>query len=201
MDFKGTKKTFKELKISNASLQIANPILVIALVVSLFINLQKDTIVISNLNESCKALNISSSEMNQDTHIRLGYYLSGLLGNVNPKNAKFITSSVLSFIDPAIYQEVQNALDIQIGQVIQDEISVAFTPERSVYENGKTFITGRASVIGPTGLTNRFIRTYEFKFNVENYTPSTSVLDIYDGVPHDSEWKRKQKRLAEKGKK
>lgn len=198
MDFKNLGKSFKEMKLSNRTMQIANPILVVLLAGSLMVNFTKDTVVINNLNESCSVMEISRENMSTETHERLGFYLSSLLGNITPKNAEYISKSVLPFIDPVIYQQVQETLDVQIGNVINDQISIKFSPEKAKVENGKTFITGRATIIGPTGIQNKTIRTYEYQFNIQNYSPTTSYLDIYDDVPHDEEWLQKQRKHKER---
>lgn len=191
MDFKNLKQSFGSLKRTSTILVFSNGILVALLMVSLFINFQKDTIVIHNLNESCQDSLISRSNMNEANHKRLGFYLAGMLGNITPANYEFASSAVMPFIAPDIYQEVKKLMAIQIDGLKRDEVVMTFTPTSSFVENGTTFITGSGTLTGPTGKAKKYTRTYEFDFVVENYTPLARYIEVYDDVAHDAAWEKK----------
>lgn len=193
MDFERLKNHFGTLKKSNTILVFSNAILVMLLLISLFINFEKDTVVINNLNESCEDSLIGRSMMNDATHKRLGFYLSGMLGNISPANLQFVSKSVMPFIDTAIYQDVKKAMALQLGELERDDVVMSFTPEKSLLEGGTTYITGRGTMTGPTGKVEKFTRTYEFDFVVENYTPLVRYINVYNDVAHDDTWKSKHK--------
>lgn len=185
------KNNFSFLQKSNYAMYYTNAILATLLTGSLFMNTQKDTIVINGLSESCEQTLMSKSSMNEANHKRYGFYLSGMLGNITPDTAEFVKGAVMPFVAPDIYHKVSEAIDIQIGGLVEDKLTISFTPERALLEDGITYITGRTVITGPAGDREGSIRTYEFKFDVDNYTPLATYLTVYDDVAHDREWQAK----------
>lgn len=196
MNFKQLTAKFGELKQTTTALAMSNVILVILLLISLAVNFQKDTVVMNNLNESCLQSEVGRSSMNAANHVRLGFYLSGMLGNITPTNIGFVEKAVLPFMASNIYQDVKKAIDLQLAELKRDEVVMTFTPETSVLENGTTYITGRGTLTGPTGKVEKFIRTYEFDFVVENYTALVHYVDVYDDVAHDAVWQKKHQKRS-----
>lgn len=191
MNFEKLKINYMKLKGTSQYMAYANAGLVMMLGVSLFINMQKDTVVMNNLNESCNYSEISSSWMNQENHRRLGIQIAHALGNITPDNAKFIEKSVLPFASAEIYHKVNDLIALELSGLVEERITMTFAPERSFVEDGTTFVTGKGRMTGLTGKSVPYVRTYEFIFEVENYTPTFSYINVYDDVPHDSVWKMK----------
>jgi len=160
--------------------------------------MMKDTVVMNNLNESCEFSELSKNSMNEATHKRLGFYISGLLGNITPDTAEFVEDAVMAFIDPAIYQEVKQAIALQLGELVEDQVVMTFSPESFILEDGVVFITGKGELQGPAGKPEKFIRTYEIEFYVSNYTPLVRYINVYNDVAHDSLWEAKNRKKAEK---
>ncbi|GAD89954.1 conjugal transfer protein TraE [Vibrio halioticoli NBRC 102217] len=198
MEFSRLKTDFKLLKESNKLLVVANVVLVLVLCVSLFFNTQKDTIVIHNLNEHCVESELSRTNMSEDNHKRLGFYIANMLGNITPNSSEYTIKSVMPFVGPRIYKDVRDSISTQLGELVNERVVMSFSPERALYENGTVFITGRGQMVGPTGKTDRFSRTYEMQFSVENYTPLLHYINVYEGGPRDSEWTAKQKKKEQK---
>ena len=169
MNFNHFKKDFREIKLNSAMLIATNLIISSALCVSLYVNFQKDTIVTNNLNESCFVQKLSKNWMSLETHKRLGFHISTLLGNITPANSDYVKESVMAFIAPDIYQSVQEAMSTQLSDIVEDEITISFIPQTTIYEDDIVFITGQGNMIGPTGEKRKFTRTYEFEFQVENF--------------------------------
>lgn len=197
MNFQSLKKSFSEMRGQSAAISYANAGLVVMLGVSLWGNFQKDTVVINNLNESCQESEISSSSMNEANHRRLGFYLAGMLGNITPASASYVESAVAPFASPEIYHKVNDLIAYQIASLVEEEVTMKFSAERAFVEDGKTFVTGKGSMQGMTGKADKYVRTYEFIFDVQNYTPTFDYIDVYDDVPHDSEWKQKNRKKLE----
>ncbi|EGR0468558.1 hypothetical protein FG064_16300 [Vibrio cholerae] len=191
MDFNRFLSTYSSLKHENRFSMIANVGLVAMLGVSLFVNFQKDTVVINNLNENCQSMELSSSWMNESTHRRLGVFLATQLGNITPENAKHIEKTVLPYASPMVYQKVDDLIALQLSELVREKVTMQFTPEKTFVENGTTFVTGKGRMTGVTGKSTPYIRTYEFVFDVENYTPTFDYLNVYDDVPRDAKWKAK----------
>ncbi|MEZ9863827.1 TraE/TraK family type IV conjugative transfer system protein [Vibrio breoganii] len=199
MDFSRLKTDFRLHKESNKLLAIANVTLALLLCVSLYMNTQKETIVIHNLNEHCVESEISRSNMSEDNHKRLGFYIARTLGNITPESSEYTVKSVMPFVGPRIYKDVRDSISTQLGELKNERVVMSFSPERSLYENGTVFITGRGSMVGPTGKSDRFTRTYEMQFDVENFTPLLRYIDVYEGAPRDSTWKQKQANKNKRG--
>lgn len=189
MNFNRLKRSYSTLKGKNQVNTYSIFGLVVMLCGSLYVNFQKDTIVINNLNESCQSAQLSSGWMNEATHRRIGIMLANSLGNITPDNAKNIENTVLPFAAPEIYQHVDDLIALQLATVIEEEITMTFNPEQSFVEDGKTFVTGKGTMSGVTGKTAKYVRTYEFIFNVENYTPTFDYMTVYDDVPRDALWR------------
>ncbi|BEI26516.1 TraE/TraK family type IV conjugative transfer system protein [Vibrio fluvialis] len=200
MNFTKLQDSFTSLKQGNTVLIAANGALVAMLSVSLFINMQKDTIVMNNMNDSCEVMTISQSSMHENGHKRIGFLLATLLGNITPENNEIISDAVMPYIAPDIYQDVKDQLALQLRELKKDEITMSFTPEMFLLENGTAFITGKGQMSGPTGKPKKYVRTYEFEIEVVNYTPLVRYVDVYEGGPRDSEWQRKQKKAEERQK-
>lgn len=197
MNLNTLKSQFGLNATKNSSMFVSNSILSVMLLVSVYYNFQKETIVINNLNEHCLASEITYSTMNEDNHKRLGSFLSGVLGNITPSNAKYVVDTVLPYVSPNLYHEVKEVMALQVASLKEDKIVMTFSAERAEFEDGVTYITGKGSMTGPTGISNNYIRTYEFRFEVENYTPTFTYMDVYEDVAHNNAWKEKNQ--ANKG--
>ncbi len=196
MDFKRLKHSFTKLKEQNQLMTYANVGLVGMLGLSLYVNMQKETVVMNNLNESCLASEVAPSWMSEASHRRIGTYLAGMLGNITPERASYVEKSVLPYAAPTIYQTVNDLIALQLSHLVEEEVTMTFDPEKTFVEDGKTFVTGKGRMTGITGKSQAYVRTYEFIFDVENYTPTFTYMTVYDDVPHDSIWRSKH---AKKG--
>lgn len=192
MDFARLKTDFNFHKQSSKYLALTTAILACLLCVSLYFNTQKDTIVIHNLNEHCVESEISRSNMSIDNHKRLGFYIANMLGNITPASSEYVTKSVMPFVGPKIFNDVRDSISTQLGELVTERVAMSFSAEKALYEEGTVFITGRGQLVGPTGKTDRFTRTYEMRFDVDNYTPLLNHIQVYEGGPHDLEWQLKQ---------
>lgn len=198
MNFQRLRFSFSQLKNTSTALAVSNAVLVALLGGSLFVNFQKDTIVINNLNESCQESMISSSWMNEGNHKRLGVYLAGMLGNITPDSAGFVENSVLPFAAPEIYQRVNDLIALQTASLVEDEVTMSFNAEKVFVEDGITFVSGKGEMKGLNDQPKKYVRTYEFFFEVNNYTPTFTYIDVYDDVPHDSIWRSKHQKAEDK---
>ncbi|WP_028865241.1 TraE/TraK family type IV conjugative transfer system protein [Psychromonas aquimarina] len=191
MKLPNLKDNYKKLKKDSVTMQSSNLLLVCCLAISLYLNTQKDTVVISNANPACNKLEISPDHMGDDSHIRLGYYISTYLGNITPKNASFVSDAVMPFVDPNIYKQVEMLLALELKGIVDDQVIYKFQPELAFFEDGKTFVTGKTTRTGASGNKDSTVRTFEFEFHVNNYTTTLKFIDVYDELPHDKKWQKK----------
>lgn len=112
-----------------------------------------------------------------------GMYMTSLLGNANPKSAKFLTETIASNLAPDIYTDVVAAIDKQADMLREEQLSVSFTPTATQYDGkrGIVAITGEQVTTGPSRDSQRILRTYELGFEVKNYKVLLNNLDVYDG--------------------
>lgn len=198
MDFKKYRSNFKFLHSSQKFHIVSNTVLVLLLGTSLAFNMSQDTVVINGLSEYCQETAISPNWMNDANHEKLGYFVATALGNITPATAKYTDASVMEYVSPAIYEDVKAAIHDQLEGIVKDRLTMQFFPENAFVEDGVTFVTGKGRISGPTNNGRRFIRTYEFKFDVNNYTPSITYINVYDEAPRDRKWKAKKAKEAEK---
>lgn len=191
MDIGKYKKNFKFLRTTQKFHIVSNTALVTMLAVSLYANMQRDTIVINGTSDYCQETAISSNWMNEANHKKLAYTLAIALGNITPDTAKYTDTVVMEYISPSIYGDVKQAIHTQLQGIVTDRLTMQFFPEEAFVEDGITFVTGKGVLTGPTGKAQKYTRTYEFEFNVQNYTPTVTYLTVYDDVPKDREWKRR----------
>lgn len=112
-----------------------------------------------------------------------GMYVATLLGNADPKSAKFLTETIASNLSPAIYNDVVAAIDKQAAFLREEQLAVAFTPTATEFDGkrGVVAITGEQVTTGPSRDSQRVLRTYELGFEVRNYKVLLNNLDVYDG--------------------
>ena len=112
-----------------------------------------------------------------------GMYVATLLGNADPKSAKFLTETIASNLSPAIYNDVVAAIDKQAAFLREEQLAVAFTPTATEFDGkrGVVAITGEQVPTGPSRDSQRVLRTYELGFEVRNYKVLLNNLDVYDG--------------------
>jgi conjugal transfer pilus assembly protein TraE len=95
------------------------------------------------------ACDTESSELKESC----GLYLAELLGNVTPANSEFLANAIK-----------------------MDRVATSFKPRQVAYEqgNGKVFVTGELSTLGPNAKSETKNRTYEFIFSIRNYRPRSA---------------------------
>lgn len=129
-----------------------------------------------------------------------GLFLAELLGNVTPQNLKFIRASLEPLLDPNVYQQFINVIELQTQQISVDHISMRFEPKVVQYEeeNSLIFVTGQGIIIGPTGDEKRIERTYEFKIKMKDFRPLLTWVDMYQGNARTKKVRERMQKNEEK---
>lgn len=130
-----------------------------------------------------KEASITATGASPELQTAWAMYITTLLGNVDPKSAKFLTEALASNLSPAIYNEVIAAIDQQADLLREEQLSVSFTPSATQYDSKRSIvaITGEQVTTGANRESQRILRTYELGFVVQNYKMLLSDLDVYDG--------------------
>ena len=184
--------SFKNNIDTNRKLLISNVVLTILLFVSFYQNLTSTEVVILKANPYCQDLKLGENFINETNQQRLSVLIASSMGNVSPQNAKFQSDTILSYANPSIYQEVKDIIDIEFEALRKERLSINFTPENVFTEHGKTFVSGMNEIIGSTGIKKKHVRTYEFLWQVKNYSPTFNYVNVYDDIPHDSFWQEEK---------
>ncbi|HIF9538229.1 TPA: TraE/TraK family type IV conjugative transfer system protein [Photobacterium damselae] len=192
MELPKFKLDFNTLKSELNMHRIATAALSVTLLLSTYALINQKPIVITESSPLCTGIEYSFSSMSKDGHERLGTMLAHVLGNANPSNADYVKNTILKMSSSQIYNRVNNIITDQINKLKEDKVTMTFQPDTVQFEDGTVFATGKATMEGLTGKKNSSIRTYEFSFNVENYTPSMVYIDVYEGIAHNKEWRAKQ---------
>lgn len=139
-------------------------------------------------------MEIAWNSANQEYLKGFGLYLSGLLGNITPKNADFIIENVSYFLDSAIYSEARTKLKAMTNDPVFNNSGVFsyFLPNGIVYEaeTNKVFVLGDL-VMGSAASTPKSSPTvYEFQITIDKGRPLVRSIDNYAGTEaRTQQWK------------
>ncbi|NVP00682.1 hypothetical protein HWA77_10710 [Photobacterium damselae subsp. damselae] len=192
MELPKFKLDFNKLKSELYIHRISTAILSVCLLMTILALTDKKPIVITESSPLCTSIEYGFSSMSKDGHERLGTMLAHVLGNANPTNVDYVKDTILKMSSSQIYNRVNNIITDQINKLKEDKVTMTFQPDTVQFESGTVFVTGKATMEGLTGKKTSSIRTFEFIFSVENYSPSMSYIDVYDGLAHNNEWRAKQ---------
>jgi len=172
---------------NNFGLLISNVILSAALAGAIYVivNNHERLVIVPPFIDS--KLEISWDSANADYIKSFGLYMGTLVGNVTPKNAKFVTESMSQFLAPEIYAETRG----QILSFMEDPafrqggFVVAFAPERVVYEprTHKVYVIGNyiSTVLGQKDISTQKQVVYEMEIVIRHGRPLVSRLASYQG--------------------
>lgn len=193
MDLKNWKSSYKALKTEAGLSRIALAGCSIALALSVFQNLNQETIVVVQPWTMHNTGFVGSDSASQSYKEAWGLALAQLLGNVNAGNLDFIGKRIGPLLPVDIYQKYMTTLKAQTIQLKENRITTRFDPEKIVYEKSsdKVFIFGNYFTKVPGRAEQKSDRTYEFILNIDSYLPQVLSIDTYEDEP------RTEKRLEQ----
>lgn len=118
-------------------------------------------------------------------HKAWSLYVAESLGNVTPATSDFVRSTLDPLLDSTIRSQALIILDRQIDRIKRDQVSFSFEPREVQVSkgDGTVYVVGRHythSAIGDDARTNR---TFEMKWEFENYMPNLVHINTYEGAP------------------
>lgn len=119
-------------------------------------------------------------------HQAWGLYLAESLGNVTPATSQFVRKTIEPLLSPKIRNEALVILDRQIDLIKRDQVSFSFEPREVVFdeEEATVYVIGRHYTHATADNNpDRANRTYEFRWEFQNYMPSLVHIDTYEGAP------------------
>ena len=126
---------------------------------------------------------VGAGEASKETKIAWGLYLVGVLGNVTPRTAPFVKENVSRHLTPAMYNTLVEAIDAQVKEITQDQLTLSFAPTTARFDDptGAVVVSGELVVRGLRGQERREMRSYEMKFVTRNYNVMLDSLRIMEG--------------------
>lgn len=140
------------------------------------------TLVPPNLTEEAQ---IHHDKAQEEIHKAWSLYVAESLGNVTPSTSDFVRTTLDPLLDARIRSEALVILDRQIDRIKRDQVSFSFEPREVQLnpDNGRVYIVGRHYTHAAVGDATRVNRTYEFKWEFENYLPKLVHINTYEGAP------------------
>jgi conjugal transfer pilus assembly protein TraE len=202
MDMQNYSKQFDALLTENSLGRITITALAVLLLIVVIGYISKKPIVVFTPPTAVDDAWVSSEEASQDYLESWGLHLAGLLGNVAPNNVRFIKSALSPILSPAIYQEVNDALETQVQAIEEDQVSMRFEPKYVEYEpkTGKIFVFGNSYEKSAVNHNEeeRNQKTYEFIIAIKNFAPHIVYINTYTGRPKNEKILEKLAREAER---
>lgn len=142
---------------------------------------------------------VMKSQSSQSYQEGWGLYLALLLGNTTPANVDFLKDKIAHLLDPRIFNDVLEIMQVQANQIKTDRVTMRFEPRFVVYEesNGRVYVQGYSFVQGVTGVEDRVDRTYEFEVKINRYSPQVSYINTYEGKPRTARVREQMERREE----
>ena len=122
----------------------------------------------------------------------MGYYFSGVIASINPRNVTYISNLIERFCAPDVADGIKNRLRAMSAdyQFQQSTSNSWFVAEKALWEprTGLTFVSGTLHATTSGGVASREV-TYEYKILIREGQPVITHFDSYDGLtPHTLEY-------------
>lgn len=185
MKFKKFDSDFKALRSENywSRITILASIVIIGILsTSLASKKAVVTLVPPNMTEEAK---VHHDKAQKGMHKAWSLYLAESLGNVTPETADFTRVSLDPLLSSRIRDDALVILERQIDQIKENQVSFSFEPREVQFHEdlNKTFVIGRHYTYASGNDPKRVSRTYEFKWEFDNYMPKLVEIDTYTGAP------------------
>lgn len=185
METKALKETWRNTIAENKFGRLLVAGLVLSNLIAVSFIMSRDQIVVIPPPNWTSELEISRDSANAEFLKSYGLFISTFLGNITPSNVEFVKSNVGRYFDPDVYAMIRDGIEAQAVAIRTEGLSISFTPRQVDYEQAtrKVFVTGFTRTEGRGGQSDNVQRTYEFVFEIFNYTPQVVSFNIYRGPP------------------
>ena len=185
MDVRRFANTWNGIHSFNNFLRVVVICLIVTNIVSVFGWIGKDQLVLILPPNTNEKVEISRMNASQSYKKAWALFIASLLGNINPENAEFIKASLANMVTGEIKLAMNEQIAMAIEQLKQEKVSAVFEVRQVIYEpeTDHVFVAGHTNLVGAGGKTNTSDQTYEFKIDVNQYSPLITYLSIYTGGP------------------
>lgn len=114
-----------------------------------------------------------------------GYFAASLVGNITPKNADFVLSTLEKMTSGEARTFILERVAQDLELLKQEQVTMTFEVTQVLYEpeTDKVFVSGRASVSQPGAKPAPTEETFEMKIDVRQYAPLIVHFAVYPGIP------------------
>jgi len=185
MKLKSLSTSWNGIKSENTFLRILVPLLITAIVVlSIIMKNRESPIAVVPWTLDHK-VEFSRNNGDVGTKKMWAMAVAELIGNITPGNADFVVNKLERMLSPDIFSVLKTNLADQVEEIKHESFTTNFTPQDIIYEKktDKIFVAGRMEMSGASGASMTFIRTYEFKIEINNWYPKIIHFDVYKGQP------------------
>lgn len=182
------------LNAENRWLRVAVALLAAANLWSWWQRGRQDTVVVLTPPILTQPARVARQQADAPYKIAQGLFVAQLLGNVTPGNSDLLLQGLEPLLDARLYQPVREGIAEQLRQFEKEEITTSFAPRATAFNpaTDTVFITGRLTTTGATGSSRHRERTYELRWQLDQYRPRLVHLDAYDGPPRLQDTPAKQ---------
>lgn len=128
---------------------------------------------------------LSAEAASGELKLAWGLSIVNLIGNVSPRNAPFLQKTLPAYFAPSLYARLVDALEVQVKQIGDEQLSVRFVPTSSRWDETRqrVVISGEITTSGVRGSSEQSLRTYELGFTVRDYRVLVDSFEVYEGGP------------------
>jgi len=185
MDYINFASTWLSLQASNRFLKSVCIFLMALNFLTLIGWLKKDTAVILIPPGLSEKSEIAKNKASEGYKKAWAMYTATLIGNVTPENANFVLESFVGMVTSDIRSIVTEQITQELEILKQEKVSSTFEVVQVAYEpeTDKVFVTGRNRMTGAGGKSTPTDQTFEFKIDVQQYSPIITQMASYAGIP------------------
>lgn len=126
---------------------------------------------------------VSTDRADKEMQVTWGVFVTTLLGNVTPRSAPHLKTLIGPHLSSRIYNKVIEGIDKQAKDVIDEQLTLSFTPTGARYDDDiqKVVVSGELTIRGLRGQEKRELRSYEMGFVVRNYQVLLDTMRVCQG--------------------
>ena len=186
--------SLKEAQETKKTQTIINGVLAASVLGLVMTVAMEDTVAVVTPPQFSEELRVSQNQANEHYKVRWAFAAASLAGNVNDKNAQFVTEQLGLMLSPYLRDAILPTIRRQAQIVAARKAVQRFTIEDAVYEpkNDVVFIWGHRELqINKNDQPSKERWTYEFRIQPFTGRPAITHFDSYPGPPRSKDPKYK----------
>lgn len=166
------KKTWKKMEFERKVYILSSLVYALILLGLLGMLLTKKEVIVLTPPKLKEKLAISYNTASEPYYKEMALFLTQLVGNLSPNTVDYSIQIFSSYLDPSIYERVQDALSEVADTIKRNQTATNFFPSKIGKIGDKWYVVGqRYNFSSKQDLTvnSKEVITYEIKFKVRNF--------------------------------